>query len=117
MASLEGPSLVSDIGVRTGQSRGNVQTYRARLLHEQVIFQARRGYVDFAIPYLRQYLRDHPEHDVDARTVPATWSNEATQIGTGSVGQAPEPQNLLRISREGTSVNADRATYAIGWMT
>lgn len=75
MTEDDGPSLVSDIGVRTGQSRGNVQTYRARLLQEQVIVPAGRGYVDFAIPYLRQYLRDHPEHDVDARTVPATWSS------------------------------------------
>ena len=33
--------------------------YRLRLLAAELIQSTRRGYVDFALPYLREYLREH----------------------------------------------------------
>ena len=34
--------------------------YRQRLLNEHVIMVPARGKVDFAIPFLREYLRNRP---------------------------------------------------------
>lgn len=33
--------------------------YRRRLLDEHVLVEPRRGEIDFALPYLRTYLREH----------------------------------------------------------
>jgi len=33
--------------------------YRLRLIAAELIEPVRRGYVDFALPYLREYLRSH----------------------------------------------------------
>lgn len=71
MAHDDGPSKMADIQRRL---RGDVDAsyasqYRLRLIAAEVIVQTKRGYVDFALPAMREYLRDHgalaarAEHD------------------------------------------------------
>lgn len=57
MARQDGPSEISSLREFLGWDSGYANTYRARLMSDQVIDSPRRGYVDFAIPYLREYLR------------------------------------------------------------
>lgn len=38
--------------------------YRLRLIAAELIYSTRRGYVDFALPYLREYLRERAVADV-----------------------------------------------------
>lgn len=59
MAQDDGPSSTSTIAERMGKSVNYANAYRARLIDAQVIRDAGYGKVDFAIPYLRQYLREH----------------------------------------------------------
>ena len=59
MAQDDGPSSTSVIASRMGKDLGYASTYRARLLEAQVIEDKGYGLVDFAIPYLREYLREH----------------------------------------------------------
>lgn len=59
MAQDDGPSSTSEIAERMGKGVGYAGTYRARLLEAQVIEESGYGRVDFAIPYLREYLREH----------------------------------------------------------
>lgn len=59
MAQDEGPSLISDIKNRLKRSDSYVSNYRRRLLDAEIIIEAGRGRVDFALPYLRDYLREH----------------------------------------------------------
>lgn len=56
MSVDEQASKIADIIVRLKWSSSNVQTYKRRLIHAGVIEQRRRGEVQFAIPYLREYL-------------------------------------------------------------
>jgi hypothetical protein len=53
----EGPTTVADIAERLNASRGHVNKYRARLIAAEVIEPSGRGQVDFALPFLRDYLR------------------------------------------------------------
>lgn len=59
MAQDDGPSSTSVVAERMHKSAAYANTYRTRLLEAQVIKEAGFGQVDFAIPYLRQYLREH----------------------------------------------------------
>lgn len=59
MAQDDGPSSTSTIAERMGKGAGYAGTYRTRLLEAQVIEERGYGKVDFAIPYLREYLREH----------------------------------------------------------
>ncbi|KFI54663.1 ATP-binding protein [Bifidobacterium callitrichos] len=59
MAQDDGPSSTSTIASRMGKDVSYASTYRARLLDAQVIEEKGYGLVDFAIPYLREYLREH----------------------------------------------------------
>ncbi len=58
MASDEGPSRMADIAERLGVTQDYAQKYRRRLIDAGVIEVASRGYVRFAVPYLREYLLD-----------------------------------------------------------
>jgi hypothetical protein len=44
-------------------SRDYTNVYRARLIAAELIEPAGRGRVDFALPYLREYRRDHAAID------------------------------------------------------
>ena len=59
MALDDGPSVVADIADRMGVSRPYAGNYRRRLLDAEMIVEAGYGKVDYALPYMREYLRDH----------------------------------------------------------
>lgn len=63
MAQDDGPSKTSDIAARLGVEQNYVSVYRRRMIAAGVIEATSYGYVDFAIPYLRDYLRDHVSHE------------------------------------------------------
>lgn len=59
MSQDTGPSSTGEIASRMGVSIHYAGTYRGRLIDAGVIEPAGRGFVNFAIPYLREYLREH----------------------------------------------------------
>jgi len=59
MALDAGPSSTGEIARRLGESKYYAGQYRLRLIDAGVIEPVDRGYVDFTIPYLREYLREH----------------------------------------------------------
>ncbi len=60
MSRDDGASRMKDIRHRMGDvSPQYANTYRERLLAAQMITQVSFGKVDFALPYLRTYLREH----------------------------------------------------------
>ncbi|PJM78500.1 ATP-binding protein [Bifidobacterium scaligerum] len=59
MAQDDGPSSTSTVAERMGKDVAYANIYRTRLIEAQVIKDMGYGKVDFAIPYLRQYLREH----------------------------------------------------------
>ena len=58
MAQDEGPSKMSDIARRLDVDANYASQYRLRLIAAELIVSTRRGYVDFALPYLREHLRE-----------------------------------------------------------
>jgi hypothetical protein len=64
MAHDDGPSKMADIQQRLGVDVNYASQYRLRLIAAELIYPTRRGYVDFALPYLREYLREHSTTDV-----------------------------------------------------
>lgn len=56
----------SDSGdnVQPTSESDNARQLRLRLIVAKVIYPTRRGYVDFALPYLREYLREHAAADM-----------------------------------------------------
>ena len=64
MAKDDGRSKMADIQRRLGVDKAYASQYRLRLIGAQVIEPAGRGYVDFALPYLRDYLRERAHLDV-----------------------------------------------------
>jgi len=63
MAVDDGPSKTSDIGARMGVDRNYASQYRLRLIAAGMIVPAGHGRVDFALPHLREWLRDHAALD------------------------------------------------------
>ena len=59
MALDNGPSRTGDVATRLGVSAQHAGVYRARLIEADVIAPAGHGSVDFTLPYLRDYLRQH----------------------------------------------------------
>ncbi len=64
MAQDDGPSKMADIQQRLDVDVNYASQYRLRLIAAELIYPTRRGYVDFALPYLREYLRAHAAADV-----------------------------------------------------
>jgi hypothetical protein len=64
MADDDGPSKMADIQQRLDVDVNYASQYRLRLIAAELIYSTRRGYVDFALPYLREYLREHAAADV-----------------------------------------------------
>lgn len=64
MAKDDGPSKMADIQQRMGVDVNYASQYRLRLIAAELIHSTRRGYVDFAVPYLREYLREHATAEV-----------------------------------------------------
>lgn len=59
MAKDDGPSKMADIQHRLGVDVNYASQYRLRLIAAELIEATSHGYVDFALPYLREYLREH----------------------------------------------------------
>lgn len=59
MAKDDGPSRMLDVQRRMGVDVNYASQYRLRLIAAELIVSTRHGFVDFAIPYLREYLREH----------------------------------------------------------
>lgn len=59
MAQDDGPSKMADIQHRLNVDVNYASQYRLRLIAAELIEPIRHGYVDFALPYLREYLREH----------------------------------------------------------
>lgn len=59
MAHDEGPSRIGDIADRLGVDTDYAGQYRLRLIAAEVIEPRGYGYVDFTLPGLRDYLREH----------------------------------------------------------
>ena len=57
MAQSDGPSATADIARIMGRGANYAAAYRKRLLDAYVIRETARGEVDFAVPFLREYLR------------------------------------------------------------
>lgn len=73
MAQDTSESSTGAIAERMGVTPHYASTYRGRLIDAGVIEPTRYGYVDFAIPYLREYLREHATRDeMAARQLPFT---------------------------------------------
>jgi hypothetical protein len=64
MAQDDGPSKMADIQQRLGVDVNYASQYRLRLIAAELIYPTRHGYVDFALPYLRDYLRQHSATEV-----------------------------------------------------
>lgn len=61
MLEDEGPSSVGDIARRLGVDARYQSTYRERLIGDELIESAGRGYVRYALPYLREALLDRQQ--------------------------------------------------------
>lgn len=59
MAIDDGPSRMADIAARLTADANYVSQYRLRLIAADMIHPASHGHVDFTLPYLRDYLREH----------------------------------------------------------
>lgn len=62
MAEDDGRSKMADVQRRLGVDKTYASQYRLRLIAAELIESAGHGHVDFALPYLREYLR---EQDTD----------------------------------------------------
>lgn len=63
MAHDDGPSKMSDIAARLNVDANYASQYRLRLIATELIEPAGHGRVDFTMPYLRDYLREHAALD------------------------------------------------------
>jgi hypothetical protein len=59
MAKDNGSSSMADIRERMGVDANYASQYRLRLIEAELIRPTSYGRVDFALPYLREYLREH----------------------------------------------------------
>ncbi|NMM94684.1 ATP-binding protein [Bifidobacterium oedipodis] len=59
MAQDDGPSRTGDVAKRMGRDLQYAGRYRERLIQAGIIYPVSYGYVDFTIPYLREWLQQH----------------------------------------------------------
>ena len=70
MLEDEGPSAVGDIARRMAIDPRNQSTYRERLIEDDLIRPAGRGFVEFSLPYLAEALRHEEREGVGADIEP-----------------------------------------------
>lgn len=63
MSVDDGPSRMSDIARRMGVDSQYAGTYRKRLIEADMIRPTSYGYVDYELPFMREYLRSHSATD------------------------------------------------------
>lgn len=76
MAVDDGPSRIADVADRMGVNATYVSQYRLRLIEAEVIHAPARGRIDFTLPYLRDYLREHVSHEVLGSESPSPSVNK-----------------------------------------
>lgn len=59
MAQDDGPSRMADIAERMEVNAGYASQYRRRLIAADLIYPTGHGRVDYTLPQLREYLREH----------------------------------------------------------
>ncbi|EME64998.1 hypothetical protein G352_12212 [Rhodococcus ruber BKS 20-38] len=59
MAVDDGPSRIGDVARRLGVNGTYASQYRLRLINAELVEPAGYGRLDFTMPYLREYLREH----------------------------------------------------------
>jgi predicted MarR family transcription regulator len=59
MAVDDGPSRMADIAERMKVDANYVSQYRRRLIAADLIYRTGHGRVDYTLPHLREYLREH----------------------------------------------------------
>lgn len=64
MAKDDGPSKMADIAKRMKVDSTYASIYRLRLIDSELIESPAHGLVDFTLPYLREYLREHAASQV-----------------------------------------------------
>lgn len=60
MSLDDGPSRMSDIASRMGVDAQYAGKYRKRLIDAEMIRPTSHGFVNYELPYMREYLRTHP---------------------------------------------------------
>lgn len=60
MSVDDGPSRMSDVAARMGVDSQYAGNYRKRLIDAEMIRPTAHGFVDYELPYMREYLRSHP---------------------------------------------------------
>lgn len=55
---------MADIQRRLDVDVNYASQYRLRLIAAELIYATRRGYVDFSLPYMREYLRERAAVDM-----------------------------------------------------
>ena len=84
MAASDGPSPTVNVAQRMGKTPNYAATYRKRLLDAFVIRETERGEVDFAVPFLREYLRRiSNRHNAQYRYIPFHIMTFRIQIHNG----------------------------------
>lgn len=56
-------SRLGDVAERLGVDAQYAGKYRRRLIDAEMIQPAGYGFIDFGLPYMREYLRSHPASD------------------------------------------------------
>jgi hypothetical protein len=59
MAQHPGPSRISDLADRLKKTTSYISVYKQRLVEAGLIATDDRGYVEFVVPYMREYLIEH----------------------------------------------------------
>lgn len=77
MSQDDGPSSTSEIAARIERSPQYASVYRAQLIEEDIIEPTGYGYVDFKIPYLRDYLKEHAAHHQMKMTIQQMMEEDA----------------------------------------
>lgn len=80
MAHDDGPSKMSDVATRLNVDGNYASQYRLRLIANELIEPAGHGRVDFTMPYLRDYLRQHAALEAQ-RELPTDGPSIATDDG------------------------------------
>lgn len=69
MAADDGPTKVSTLRERVGSiSRQHLNNIRIKIIDAGLVYVPKRGELDFALPYLRDYLREHVVTDAMSAT-------------------------------------------------
>lgn len=92
MALDNGPSRTGEVAERLGVSAQHAGVYRARLIDADVITPTTRGRVDFTLPYLRDYLREHVATEalqISTPTRSTTATHRSSDNAIMPLGDAP----------------------------